>query len=529
MSRFRTAASVVAGALLFGLLHAPAARAQLNDISQTPNTENEGIKKTLLRQIGASRGNATTPDSSIFLIQRDPARSVQRGRQIFQRKFCLSDGLGPRMNDGVGDIMKDAAHGAGLSDSCAACHSRPRGSAGVGGNVFTRPDSRDAPHLFGLGIVEMLADEMTQELRAIRTLAVNQAVASGQVKTKNLVAKGVHFGQIRANPAGFVDTSLVAGVNEDLRVRPFFHEGSVFSMREFAVGAFNAEMGLQAYDPDLNAAASGAVVTTPSGLVLDGTQDKVNPSPAFSAGADPDGDGIANELDVALIDHMEFYLLNYFKPATYRQTVSSQLGRFLFNQIGCAVCHVPSLTIDADRRVADVETQYDPQQGGFNRLFSTATTMFSSVADGSGYPDLLVPNRAAFTVHNFFSDLKRHDLGPGFWERNFDGTMQKLFVTEPLWGVATTAPYGHDGRSINLREVILRHGGEAQAARSSFAAMGEAGERAVLAFLETLVLFGPPDTASNLAPAVPTTIDYPQRGHGSIDLSALFLNPTDKE
>jgi CxxC motif-containing protein (DUF1111 family) len=36
-------------------------------------------------------------------------------------------------------------------------------------------------------------------------------------------------------------------------------------------------------------------------------------------------------------------------------------------------------------------------------------------------------------------------------------------MTEPLWGVGSTAPYGHDGRSINLREVILRHGGEALA------------------------------------------------------------------
>ena len=38
------------------------------------------------------------------------------------------------------------------------------------------------------------------------------------------------------------------------------------------------------------------------------------------------------------------------------------------------------------------------------------------------------------------------------------------FMTEPLWGVGTTAPYGHDGRSGTLEDVILRHGGEAQAA-----------------------------------------------------------------
>ena len=34
--------------------------------------------------------------------------------------------------------------------------------------MVTRPDSRDAPHLFGLGLKEMLADEITADLRAIR-------------------------------------------------------------------------------------------------------------------------------------------------------------------------------------------------------------------------------------------------------------------------------------------------------------------------------------------------------------------------
>ena len=56
------------------------------------------------------------------------------------------------MQDGIGDINTVNGIGAGLSDSCASCHGRPRGSAGGGGDVVTRPDSRDAPHLFGLGL-----------------------------------------------------------------------------------------------------------------------------------------------------------------------------------------------------------------------------------------------------------------------------------------------------------------------------------------------------------------------------------------
>ena len=76
-------------------------------------------------------------------------------------------------------------------------------------------------------------------------------------------------------------------------------------------------------------------------------------------------------------------------------------------------------------------------------------------------------------------------------------------MTAPLWGVGTTAPYGHDGRSINLEEVILRHGGEAQAARRVRAPVGRT-QGFMLDFLNSLVLFPPDDTASNLTRATAT-------------------------
>ncbi|MEO6596218.1 MAG: di-heme oxidoredictase family protein [Planctomycetota bacterium] len=84
-------------------------------------------------------------------------------------------------------------------------------------------------------------------------------------------------------------------------------------------------------------------------------------------------------------------------------------------------------------------------------------------------------------------------------------------------------------RSINLREVILRHGGEAQDARAKFAALRPEDQAVVIAFLESLVLFPPPDTASNLDPANPAAPGFPQFGHGSIKLSVLFNNPNGPE
>jgi hypothetical protein len=190
---------------------------------------------------------------------------------------------------------------------------------------------------------------------------------------------------------------------------------------------------------------------------------------------------------------------------------------------------MPNFEVKRDRRVADVDTEYDPEQGGFNGLFATAGTRLEVVEDGGGLPPLRRASKRRFRVQGIFTDFKRHDLGPSFWERNFDGTFQREFMTEPLWGVATTAPYGHDGRSVNVREAILRHGGEAQGARDAFAALSDARQRLLLEFLESLVLFPPGDTASNLDPGDPGDPDFPQFGHGSIALGALFNDPGDRE
>jgi len=486
------------------------------------------IAKTLSEQIGAGHGDAYTPGSSVYLILRDPARAIRRGRQLFQRKFTAAEGQGPRVNfTSTGDITENRALGAGLSDSCAACHGRPRGAAGFGGDVNTFPDSRDTPHLFGLGLQEMLADEMTAELRAIRQQALDQAAATGTAVTLPLVAKDIPFGQITAFPDGSLDTSGVDGVNEDLRIRPFFAHGAAVTIREFTVVAFKTEMGMEAWDPVLCAATdpdNPTAVTSPSGFVYDPALDIFERPPVCDSITDGDNDGIVNEVDPALIDYLEFYLLNYFRPATYEQNIVTDKGRMLMERIGCTSCHIPSLTINEDRRVADVETVYDPVNGIYNDLFATASTRFWVYDDGQPYPQLL-PERQSFVVENFFSDLKRHDLGPNFYERDWDGSLITEHVTDPLWGVGTTAPYGHDGRSINLDAVILRHGGEAEAARRAYERLGPFAQEAIVQYLQTLVLFPPDDTASNLNPGNPDGDPQDPVEHGSINLGALFQIP----
>src|SRR5207253_4963368 len=78
--------------------------AQLIDQTLAPNTAQAGIAKSLQDEIGAGRGDRYTPGSSIFIINRDPFRSIRRGRQLFQRKFTRVQGQGPNEGDCAGDI-----------------------------------------------------------------------------------------------------------------------------------------------------------------------------------------------------------------------------------------------------------------------------------------------------------------------------------------------------------------------------------------------------------------------------------------
>jgi hypothetical protein len=90
-----------------------------------------------------------------------------------------------------------------------------------------------------------------------------------------------------------------------------------------------------------------------------------------------------------------------------------------------------NLTINHDRRVADLETVCDPVNGVFNSLFATATPLMVTEDDDSGQPLLKLPAGGSFVGKDIFTDFKRDDVGPNFYERNWDGTLQTQFMTRP--------------------------------------------------------------------------------------------------
>jgi hypothetical protein len=62
---------------------------------------------------------------------------------------------------------------------------------------------------------------------------------------------------------------------------------------------------------------------------------------------------------------------------------------------------------------------------------------------------------------------------------------------------------------MTVNDVILQHGGEAQASRDKYSGLGSGEQIALQTFLNSLVLLPPDDTGSNLDPGDPTKPDFP--------------------
>jgi len=61
-------------------------------------------------------------------------------------------------------------------------------------------------------------------------------------------------------------------------------------------------------------------------------------------------------------------------------------------------------------------------------------------------------------------------------------------MTSELWGVASTAPYGHRGDMTTLAEAIAAHGGDASESSDEWNNLDDDKQLDVIAFLKTLII-----------------------------------------
>src|SRR5207245_1572799 len=105
----------------------------------------------------------------------------------------------------------------------------------------------------------------------------------------------------------------------------------------------------------------------------------------------------------------------------------------VFESIGCATCHAPKL--------GDVSGLYsDLLLHDMGEASSDSATYYGGPAAPGRLDDL--------------AEAKERTRSTGV-------ASPTEWRTAPLWGVADSAPYLHDGRARTLEEAIQLHGGEA--------------------------------------------------------------------
>jgi cytochrome c peroxidase len=513
---------VVGAAVLF--LGVVAMRAMIYDLGMVRTLHQENAEHTSqLDLLNLVKGG-----------QNDEAfeAAFESGDEFFETEFNALDGVGANVGDGSRFTHVPRADLTGPGQwaqhqppratgpnaiSCNACHIQlfDDGGGSAVANVHRDPlhtgnikqfIQRNTPHVFALGATQRLAEEMTIQLDKQRKAIAAQACTFGSA-SGTLQAKGISYGTLRAArgrtaiandplqaglacPVAF-DTSSVKGIAADLVVRPFQWKGNKATVRDFNRGAAHDELGMQAVE-------------------------------LVGEGVDGDGDHVVNEVSVGDITALSVYLasqprptttmelaqLNLIDPLTDAQSLRIRGGAVVFNKIGCQTCHVQRLLLDdptfsepsqvAAYRDARFPAGQDPVALGVDPKFAITVDLTKDQPDNQvHYSDGTVYRLGSLTkdsngkaVVELFGDLKQHDMGPGLAEAIDEaGNGRSMFLTRNLWGVGSSAPYLHDGRATTLTEAILEHGGEAQSSRNQFANLSRMEQRALLAFLNNLVLF----------------------------------------
>jgi mono/diheme cytochrome c family protein len=444
------------------------------DFDRTNDARDPGelVQHATLSEAALNRG--TLSIEALFIV----------GDELFAYLFRPENGWGRGGADRTAidytpELRRVHAGPAGGPDAfaCANCHSKggPDGAGTNTQNAFLLGNGegvvgahqRNPPHLLGLGAIDCLAREMSADLQAQAAGARERAKTERHPIEQELLTKGVSFGWIVARPDGQLDTRRVEGVDADLIVRPFGWKGHQSTLRDMAEESLHIHQGLLSNRIQL-AVGDGSLARDAYGQ---GRWDDV------------DQDGISLEIHAGMLTTVVGYLAQLEAPVVRPPRDPGLVdawaaGRATFADVGCAKCHVPTLELDDTK--LDARRPAAPELPGF---------VIDVAKDGDGpkiEPKYAGASKTPYLV-NLFSDLKRHDMGAALASPGPQGEIPaRMFLTRPLWGLAETAPYLHDGRAPTIHDSIVLHDGEAAAARDAYLGLGE-GERAgVRVFLTSL-------------------------------------------
>jgi len=473
---------------------------------------------------------------------------IEFGSQLFNAKFTIQEGAGRPRSKGTGAPISDPSSplifprnfdriSSPDANGCSGCHNAPipgaggdrvtevfvlaqrfdhltfdhadgivtRGSVDESGKFITMENAtneRKTVGMNGAGFVEMLARQMTAELQAERD-------ATPPGSTTPLMSKGVHFGTLTHNITGKWDTSQVEGLAApslsmnggipSLIIRPLHQAGNVVSLRQFTNNAFNHHHGMQSEE-------------------------------RFGLNADPDGDGVTNELTTADLTAVSMFQATLAVPGRLIPNdpaieYANLMGEAVFNKIGCASCHA-TLPLTADNNpglpgqpgwIYFEPNPYNPvtgpnspnlQLGVTNYPVSAPPLTVDLTSDTLPQPRLRAHHGVVMV--EAYTDLKLHDMhdtskpsladdpecepldqnklagSPAFFAGNCK------FITRKLWGFYNQGgAFMHHGKFTTAREAVEAHNGEALPQRKAFDALSYDFQNDLIEFLKSLQVLPP--------------------------------------
>jgi CxxC motif-containing protein (DUF1111 family) len=158
------------------------------------------------------------------------------------------------------------------------------------------------------------------------------------------------------------------------------------------------------------------------------------------------------------------------------KSAAATRGLGLFDKIGCATCHVESLTTASAGTKINGGTFTIPAALGSLTLHAYGDFLMHDVGTGDG---ILQATREHYG-HQVFQQMSGY-----LSKQDFESSRNKI-RTAPLWGVRFRPRLMHDGASLTLLEAITRHRGEATHVIQQFEKLKRPDQDAVIEFLKSL-------------------------------------------
>jgi CxxC motif-containing protein (DUF1111 family) len=288
---------------------------------------------------------------------------------------------------------------------------------------------RVSVNLLGDGFVEAVADQTLIDLARTQCRASRGTICGQALRVPIVEAKG----QTAIGRFGWKDQHA--------------------SLRSFAADAYLNEMGItNPLQPD--------EVTN-----LCNTVSEPNDTPG--------ADGLADT------DHFARFVRSTKAPprdSTLAATAKAAKGAALFNRVGCAACHVPSLTTAPAGTKVNGGAFTVPDALGGKTFHPYSDFLLHDIGTGDGIV-------MAMTEHYGKDAYEIHWKG---WSDRAQQQTQNKIRTPPLWGVRMRTRLMHDGGSLTFTDAIRRHRGEAGGVVRKFNNLGRSDREAIEEFLRSL-------------------------------------------